>query len=268
MQSDRSQRWRDRRDRWVPNASTINPADYAVDVIDSYRVAKPFVVQHHYSGSFVAARLSVGLFRGRQLVGVAAFSQPIHNGAAPKHAGLHHSQAPDLGRFVLLDDVPGNGETWFLARALSALRREKPEAVAVVSYADPVERVAADGQVVKPGHVGVVYQHLGAVYRGRATPRSEYLTPDGQPFNERAVSKIRTLDEGHAYAVDELVRRGAPRPTLGQDPRAWFADLKASPFFTRRRHPGNHVYVFPRTLAAKQAGKGLIALPYPQKEAA
>lgn len=267
MLSGRSQRWRDRRDRYVPNGSTINPADFSVAAVDE-RAARAFVIQHHYSGSFPAARLSVGLFRGRELAGVAVFSQPMNNGAAPKHAGLHHSQAPDLGRFVLLDDVAGNGETWFLKRAFSCLRQEKPGVLGVISYADPVPRLSGAGEIVKPGHVGVIYQHLGAAYRGRATSRTEFLTPDGQPFSERAISKIRTLDQGHAYSTDELIRRGARRPRAGEDLRAWLADLRATSFLVPRRHPGNHVYAFPLTRAAKHAARDLPANPYPMKEAA
>lgn len=267
MLADRSQRWRDRRDRYVPNASTINPAEFAVDVVEE-RQARAFVVQHHYSGSFPAARLSVGLFRGHSLAGVAVFSQPMNNGAAPKHAGLHHTQAPDLGRFVLLDDVAGNGETWFLKRAFGCLRREKPGVLGVISYADPIPRVSAAGEVVKPGHVGAIYQNLGAAYRGRATARTEFLTPDGQPVSERAISKIRTLDQGHAYSTDELVRRGARRPHGDEDLRAWLADLRATGFLASRRHPGNHVYAFPLTRAAKHAGRDLPTNPYPMKDAA
>lgn len=265
---DRSQRWRNRRDRYVPNASVIDPAEYAVDVIPE-AAAKAFVIQHHYSGSFPAARLSIGLFRGRGLVGAAVFSVPMNNRAVPLHTGLANPlHGVDLGRFVLLDDVPGNGETWFLRRAFGALRREKPSILSVVSYADPVARIAADGAMIKPGHIGVIYQHLGAAYRGRATARTEFLTPDGQPFSERAICKIRSLDQGHAYAVDELVRRGAPPPVGGEDLRLWFGRLTTSGFFARRRHPGNHVYAFTLTRAAKQAARDLPCAPYPRKEAA
>lgn len=267
VQLDRSQRWRARRARFVPNASTINPADFTVDVVEE-AAAKAFVVEHHYSASFPAARLNVGLFRGAGLAGVAVFSQPMNEAAVPKHTRLGPGQGIDLGRFVLLDDVAGNGETWFLARAFRLLRQEKPEILGVVSYADPVPRIGSDGGLVKPGHVGMIYQALGAAYRGRGTPRTELLTPDGQPFSERARSKIRQLDCGHAYAIDDLVRRGAPRVGVGEDPRSWLAGLVASGFFRRHRHPGNHVYAFPLTQAAKLAGRNLDAHAYPQKEAA
>lgn len=266
----RSQRWRDRRDHFVPNASVIDPAQFAVDVIPC-AMAKAFVVKHHYSGSFPASRLSVGLFRdgpgGRaDLAGVATFSVPMNNRAIPVHTGLANPLAgAELGRLVILDDVAGNGETWFLARAFRALRREKPAVEAVLSYADPVPRLSAAGDLVKPGHVGMIYQAMSAAYRGRGYGRVQMITADGQPFSERAASKIRNRECGHAYAVDELVRRGAPRPA-NDNLRAWFDGLAESGFFARRRHPGNHVYTFALTKAAKVAARTVAPSAYPKRE--
>ena len=168
MNGDRSQRWRDRREAYVPNASVIDPSAFAVDVLDE-RAAKAFVTQHHYSGTFPAARLSTGLFRGRQLVGVAVFSVPMNNAAIPMHTGLAIATAgADLGRLVLLDDVEGNGETWFLSRAFRLLRREKPGILAVTSYADP-QREARSRRDDLSGHVG-------RLSRAGACP---LRTPDG-----------------------------------------------------------------------------------------
>lgn len=185
--AQRSQRWRDRRALFVPDAAVIDPAAYAVDVIGP-ALARAFVVRHHYACSFPAARLSLGLFRpgpaGRsQLVGVAAFSVPINDRCVARHTGLPEPRAgADLGRFVLLDEVAGNGETWFLARAFRLLRREKPEIEAVIAYSDPMPRVGPGGRLASPGHVGAVYRDFGRglAYRGRARPRTEHVTPDGR----------------------------------------------------------------------------------------
>jgi hypothetical protein len=269
---NRSQRWRDRRDRYVPAASEIDPTTLAVDVIDCMKTAKPWLEQNHYSGSFPASRLSLGLFQngkgGRPcLVGACTFSQPVNNSSVPLRTGLaEHRRAVDLGRFVLLDDVAGNGETWFLSRAMRALRREKPDVLSVISYADPLQRVTGEGVIVKPGHIGMIYAVMGASYRGRANARIDTICPDGQPFNDRKLSKIRSGEVGHAYSVDGLVSLGAP-PPANADLRDWLAGLYASGFLTRRRHPGNHVYVFEMTRAAKLAARGLPRLQYPQLDA-
>ena len=266
---DRSQRWRDRRDSHVPAASEIRPEEYGVDVVDCPRVAKPFVEAQHYSGSFPASRLSVGLFRRTglapaRLVGVAVFSQSMNNRCVPMHTGLvDHRHGVELGRLVLLDEVAGNGETFFLSRAFRHLRREKPDVEAVISYADPMVRTSPEGAIVKPGHVGRVYAVMGAAYRGRATARRETLSPDGQIVSDRDLSKVRAQETGHRYAEAELLRRGARPRRHGEDPAAWLRSLYADGFLVRRPHPGNHVYSFELTRAARMAGRPLPRLAYP-----
>ena len=120
MITDRTQRWRDRRCRWIPNATEIDPGILSVDVIETRKQAAPFVAAHHYAATMPVARLSIGLFRngaaGRsELVGVCVFAVPINNASVPKSAGLvDPNSACDLGRFVLIDGIAGNGESWFL----------------------------------------------------------------------------------------------------------------------------------------------------------
>src|SRR3546814_13757924 len=99
MITDRTQRWRKRRCRWVPGTAEIDPATLSVDIIDTRREAAPFVREHHYAGSLPVARLSVGLFAngrgGRSaLVGVCVFSPPDNNASVPKTAGPGDSVGP------------------------------------------------------------------------------------------------------------------------------------------------------------------------------
>lgn len=266
---DRSQRWRDRRARYVPATSEIDPRTLAVDVIDTVREAMPFVKAHHYAGSMPVSRLSIGLFRnGRgghaDLVGVCVFAVPINNASVPKSAGLDEARAAcDLGRLVLLDDVGGNGESFFVSRAFRLLRREKPEIISVISYADPVRRVDANGQVFLPGHVGSLYAVMGSRYIGRSSPRTDLILPDGRPISSRAISKIRSGETGQRYAVEELLRAGARAPYVGENRGAWLAEVERDGILHRRRHPGNHVYVFPLTKAARMAARRVRQLPYP-----
>lgn len=247
----------------------IDPKEYGVEVVSCMGVAKPFVMEHHYSGSFPASRLSVGLFRrcgvqSSRLVGIATFSQPMNNAAIRRHAGFDsHLEGVELGRFVLLDEVAGNGETWFLKRALSHLRREKPDVQSVISYADPMARRTADGRIAKPGHVGSIYAVMSASYRGRATARTETVTPDGRVFSDRDLSKIRSQETGRRYSEDELIRRGASPRRTGEAPRDWLNRLYDERFFQRRRNPGNHAYCFEMTNRARSAARDLPRLSYP-----
>ena len=55
-----AQRWRDRREYRRPAAERIDPAQFGVEILRDSD-AKAFVTGHHYSGSYPAARLAVGV---------------------------------------------------------------------------------------------------------------------------------------------------------------------------------------------------------------
>lgn len=234
-------RWRSGRSSYRPPAEPIRTEEYGVEVLDE-GPAKAFVTEHHYSRSYPAARCRVGLFRRHQLVGVAVFSVPAQGKAIPAWLGVEALHGVELGRFVLLDDVPGNGETWFLARAFKLLRQEKPEVQGVLSYSDPLPRRSEEGAVVMPGHVGTIYQAFNATYLGRSRPGEVILGADGRPVSPRALSKIRNDEQGAGYAAEALVRAGAPRRQLLEDPGSWVRRALEQGPFRRLRHPGNHVY--------------------------
>ena len=258
----RTQRWRDRRQSFVPGGSVFDPAEFTVDVIPCAKVAKPFVEAHHYSGTFPATRLSVGLFRngagGRaDLVGVCAFSVPVNNASVLKHTGLEDPLAGvDLGRLVLLDDVAGNAESWFVTRAFRELRRAKPGVVSVVAYSDPVPRVSVTGEIVLPGHVGTVYRALSANFRGRSSRRTDLILPSGKAFSPRAASKLRAGEVGADYAERQLLEEGAPSRG-GRAAADWLKAITEQGFLRKSRHPGNLVFSFALTRAAKIAAKRL-----------
>jgi hypothetical protein len=252
-----AQRWRHHREFRLPPGGVIDPREYGVEVILEC-LAKPFVLEHHYSGSFPAARLCVGLFRKTgvapcRLVGIAVFGVPMNQNAIPRYSGLSAAEGVELSRFVADPSVAFNGESFFIRRAFECLRLEKPEIKAVLSYADPTERRNRHGQIVKRGHYGCIYQASNALYLGTSSKRTLILTADGQVVSERALSKIRNQERGHDYAYRQLVAAGAPERHFGEDPRDWLTRALATPAFSRARHPGNHVYLFAVLRAAKKA---------------
>src|SRR6185436_10478825 len=217
--TDVAQRWRARRDSYRPAGETIETSRYEVAEILEDRVAKAFVLEHHYSGCYPSARFRFGLYREHQLVGVAVFSHPCSDKVLTSVFPVEARYAVELGRFVLLDDVPGNGETWFLARAFELLRGR---IAGVVSFSDPMPRTLEDGAVVFAGHVGTIYQAHNAVYLGRSTARTLRVLPDGTVLSARALQKIRARDRGWQYAAEQLERFGASRP--GEDLGAWLRE--------------------------------------------
>ena len=247
-------RWRERRGSYRVAGEVENVSRLTVDPIDRVR-AKRFGVREHYSGTFPAERVSVGLFRGIRLVGVAVFAEPAQRRTIPRWApGARLGVI--LSRFVLLDELAANAETWFLARAFRALRRELAGVGAVVSYSDPVLRRSSDGSLVLPGHVGTIYQGFNGRYLGRSGAETETIAPDGTIVDRRGLSKVRNGERSDAHVVDRLVALGAPGPRPFEDPRAYIARALEDGPFRRVRHPGKHVYAWSldgSTLAVAQS---------------
>jgi hypothetical protein len=249
-------RWRDRRSSFRPAGETIRTADYDVAVIASDNEAKRFVVGHHYSGSYPAARWRFGLYRRGELVGVSVFSMPMRAAVLSIFPG-QPTDSVELGRFVLVDEVPSNGETWFLARCFEQLRADG--VVGVVSFSDPAPRTNAGGAIVFPGHIGTIYQAHNARYLGRGSRKTLRMLPDGRVFSARAIAKIRSGEKGWLYSSRILEAAGAA--PLAGDPHAWLAEWL--PRVTRPfRHPGNHRYAWILPKRHRDAlGEGL---PYPK----
>lgn len=238
------QRWRRRRDSYRPAGEPIDPSRYGVEPIDSDRVARDFVREHHYSGSYPAARARAGLYEvGKGLVGVAVFSVSAQARAARRWTGT--SDAVELGRFVLLDEVPANGETWFLARAFRVVREQLEDARAVYAYSDPMPRETAGGRLVKPGHVGTIYRAFNGRRLGRSSRETLWLDPQGQVVSRRSLSKIRNGERGAQRAYERFVAAGAPPIRRGEPAADYVRRALLEGPFRRLRHPGNLVYAWP-----------------------
>lgn len=242
--SNFTQRWKRHKHSWRHvSEGGFASREYEVGALDE-AVARAFVEQHHYSGSYSGDLQRYGLWHHARLVGVAVlgnggFSRVLTN---PFPDLEPYSESAELSRFVLLDEVPGNAESWFLAEAFrqaAALGMR-----GIVSFSDPQPRTTAAGHLVMRGHVGTIYQASNATYTGRATSRTIYLLPDGRVFNEQSLGKIRLQKQGARYAEAELVRFGARPREDGEDPRSWLRQALVDAGCRRVRHPGNHRYLF------------------------
>lgn len=240
----RCQRWNKKRDSYRPAGECFDPRYATVERIDT-ATAKQFVCTHHYSGSFPAARFNAGLlikepFRKELLAGVATFSVPVTQAVIPALLdGLDPALGVELGRFVLLDSVPANGETWTLARAFRQLRESLTEVRGIVSYCDPAPRTTADGRISFGGHVGTIYRAFNGTLRGRSRARKLLLMPDGCVANERGLSKLRNGESGADYVERNLRVRGASPRRLGETGTDYVKRLVEEGFLRIFRHPGN-----------------------------
>lgn len=232
------QRWRSRRDSYRPAGEPIRTASYEVAEIMTDTEARAFVEAHHYEGSYPAARFRVGLYRRGELVGVAVLSQPPSQAALEAALPFPGENRAELGRFVLLDDVPANGESWFLARVFELAARDG--FAAIVAHSDPEPRRSAAG-IIFPGHLGVIYQATNARYVGRTARRTRRMLPDGAVLSDRLLSKLRAKERGWRAGVELLVAYGAPAPS--GEWRPWLSSAVHAvtvPF----RHGGNHRYLW------------------------
>ena len=179
---------------------------------------------NHYAGTYPAARLRFGLYAGPWLVGVAVLGVPMQRRVLTSvFPNLEpYAESLELSRFVLAESVPANGESWFLARCWQLAARHGVRGV--VSFSDPVPRRTATGELVVPGHIGTIYQASNAEYLGRTTPRRLLLLPDGRVLSERALSKVRGDEQGHAYVERELVRFGARTRRPGENGAVWLRE--------------------------------------------
>lgn len=259
MQLPFCQRWRERREFYVPVRECIRTAELDVLRVPRDRDVSTFIATHHYLGSMPAARERFVLLERGEHVGVAVFGQPVNDRAITNVLPGAAIDSLELQRLVLLDSVAANAESYFVARCHALLRQDGY--VGVISFSDPeprtVFRECADtpgaepeAVVVRPGHLGIVYQALGFSYVGRSDPKilRVFIGPgmdgrEGAVLNKRSAQKIRSGERGWRGAARQLVERGASDPPDAHGARLrWLEDWTTR--LTRRlRHGGVHKYV-------------------------
>lgn len=268
-ESPYTQRWRNGQHSWRHKSEGgFDSTRFEVALIDKDTPAKDFVLQHHYSRSYSSALLRAGLYEAGALVGVAVFAGPMQSKVLTSAFPTlqPYDESMELSRFVLLDRVPANAETWFLAQAFRLVAHEGVRGV--VSFADPVPRVAVDGEVVMPGHVGTIYQASNGLFTvGRSTPRTLVLGPDGRSLSARTMQKIRKQEQGARYAEAQLVAWGATPRAEAEDPTAWLRHALTEAGVRRVRHPGNYRYLFRVGRSRSERSRvaiGMATAPYPK----
>jgi len=264
------QRWRENRATYRPAGEIINTSDYEIAEI-SKADAKIFVQAHHYSKSFPAARFCYGIFSRYvtpehwntyglvpQLAGVAVYSVPRHPNVLTNVFPGDPNDSAELGRFVLLNHLPLNCETYFISRCNELLKRKG--ILGVVAFADPNIRVQKNGNKILSGHIGTIYSALGkSLFIGRSKPSYLHMFDDGTTLDPRALSKIRNRESGFNYASNLLTSRGADEPWA--NPKLWLEHWLPK-LTTRTRTQGTLKFTWPIGNRIIPRGR---PLPYPKE---
>ena len=253
-------------------AHVIDTSKYMVIPIDSDNIAKKFITEHHYSGSYPAARLRVGLWKmdGPELVGVAVFGVPAHPLTFARYIeDADQHEGVELNRLVILDEVASNAETWFLAQCFRVIEQRLPNTRFVLSFSDPIPRERPDGTVFMPGHLGTIYQAHNGTYVGKSSPKTTYIGPQGQTFYRRTLNKLRNGERGRDYVERQLIDIGAPPRHEDEAAADWVDRVIAVGRLKKQAHSGNHAYVW--ALGNKRQKKNTTRrfkanLPYPKGE--
>jgi hypothetical protein len=254
-----NQRWLFRRDKYRPAGETIRTADYSVEPIGE-TAAKDFVVMHHYSGTYPAARFRFGLFRGSKLAGVAVFSQPCSDRVLT-----------NVFRGVRATDAAGGGSfcsTPFLATArhgssAAHSKRSAPK-VSPAFSPSPIQRrggtptASLSSRDTSGRSIRRTTAHTSA---GRTLDRSTSFQTERSSLTGRCRRSARESAAGATRRIRSLamVPRGSARKrdrTASCAPLG-FALREALRVTTRGlRHPGNHRYAWGLTRAMRRSLDG------------
>lgn len=254
---DHCQRFTQRRESRRPAGELIDTSLFDVAPIASEEEARAFVREHHYLKGSSSAVHRFGIYRRGELGGVALFGPPASVNAHKKvFPTLSFKQAVTLGRLVLTELVPGNGESWFIARCHELLARPdlyrpfykdgktpRLPVIAVESCADPQPRANDRGEVSFRGHLGIVYQATNGQYIGKTNDSTLNLLPDGTTLSNRTQGKLVRGERGDDDAVSQLVAHGATPPDPDEDEHEWLRTWRSR--LTRNmRHRGNLRYIW------------------------
>jgi len=200
------------------------PESYYVAKVDA-KTGKEFVKKHHYSHGIHNGPMTYGMFdRGSELVGVLAFATPSSEAVCSSVFGPEFKRSvTELHRLVLLDEVPHNAESFFISRALKLLRQDRPNYVAVLSFADTTQ-----------GHVGTIYQATNALYCGTTGRATFYEDESGRLRHPRQNGVNITAEEAKIRGWVAVKREAKHRylfllPMSKTERRVWISRLKLVP---------------------------------------
>ncbi|MEA1063955.1 protein mom [Erwinia sp. HR93] len=142
-------------------------------------LARAIVVAKHYSGRFVNnSYLHLGVFSGRDLVGVLQFGYAMNPSSGRRVVlGTGNKEYMELNRMWLHDCMPRNSESRAISYAIKAIKQLHPSVQWIQSFAD--ERC---------GRAGVVYQASNFEFVG--SHYTKFYELDGEWYHEIAMNAV------------------------------------------------------------------------------
>lgn len=140
--------------------------EYSVKLID-YSVGQEFLLKNHYLHRKAPSEYTFGLFlRNNELVGVCTFHTPFSPGLKRMFGEENKNDVIELNRLALLDFLPKNSESWFVAKCLNSKLIKKR---IIVSFADTTQN-----------HNGTIYKALNFIYTGLTKKKKNMTVGDGR----------------------------------------------------------------------------------------
>jgi hypothetical protein len=200
--------------------------NFTVQKIDQ-RSARSFVTQYHYTGGMGNAGICWGLFSQDSLIGVIVFHAPISENVRKSVYGSERKdEVIELHRMAIHPNAPQNTATYFISRALDALKEYKPNYTAVLSFADTTE-----------GHDGTVYQAASADYTGMTDETTFYKDAEGALRAPRQNGSNIDSDEAKRRGWEPVKRKSKhryvfwlPGPYQSKDQLRQESDLEIQPY--------------------------------------
>ncbi len=163
---------------------------FFVDVIPNSSAFEMCVKFHYLHRRPVAPLYAFGLFSPmRRLVGVMTFGALPSMAAARGVCGTDEAcHVTQLSRLWVADEVPKNGESFFIGLALTALRAMRANHDIIVSYADSAA-----------GHEGVIYRASNFLFTGTSIPMRDPVPLDfpGHRLSAGKTAQLRAWYRSH-----------------------------------------------------------------------
>ena len=161
-----------------PDCETFDKAwRSACKIVVAKRSLVDAMIKKHYIGKWPGVCvLTLALVRDGAAIGVIVFALPPRE-TAKRYGG----ETWELARLWVMDSVPQNAETYFIARAVRHIRQHHQTVKVLVSYANP-----------SAGHAGTIYKAANWIADGRTdqerrTPRFDYADADtGKQYSRRS----------------------------------------------------------------------------------